>query len=121
MRERFISTEEFSHLDSASLVLVDHLKGCEALVNAKMDVDHVNHSSQRGAPAQFVRRFGASYEQVSRPHSVGSPGAANLALLEFCRTRYFGMSEAAAQTIRRGTQFSQSLPSRANTRSGGNA
>ena len=45
MRERFIPTEEFSHLNSASFVLVDHLKGCEALVHAKMDVDHVNLSS----------------------------------------------------------------------------
>jgi hypothetical protein len=45
MRKRFIPTEEFSHLNSASFVLVDHLKGCEALVHAKMDVDHVNLSS----------------------------------------------------------------------------
>jgi hypothetical protein len=45
MREHFIPTEEFSHLNSASFVLVDHLKGREALVHAKMDVDHVNLSS----------------------------------------------------------------------------
>ena len=30
MRERFIPTEEFSHLNSASFILVDHLKGREA-------------------------------------------------------------------------------------------
>jgi hypothetical protein len=45
MRERFIPTEEFSHHNSASFVLVDHLKGREALVHAKMNVDHVNLSS----------------------------------------------------------------------------
>ena len=86
MRERFIPTEEFIHHNSASFVLVDHLKGRKTLVHTKMNVDHVNLSSERGAPAQFVRRFRASYEQISRPHSVGSPAAANLALLEFCRT-----------------------------------
>jgi hypothetical protein len=44
MREHFIPTEEFSHLNRASFVLVDHLKSCEALVQAKMDADHVNFS-----------------------------------------------------------------------------
>jgi len=38
MRKRFIPAEEVIHLNSASLVLVDHFKRCEALVHAKMDV-----------------------------------------------------------------------------------
>ena len=55
MRERFIPAVEVSHLNSASLVVVDHFKRCETLVHGKMDVDHVYFRSQRGAPAQLVR------------------------------------------------------------------
>jgi hypothetical protein len=45
MRERFIPTEEFGHLNSASFVLVDHPKGRQALVYAQMNVDYLNLSS----------------------------------------------------------------------------
>jgi hypothetical protein len=51
MRERFIPAEEVSHLNSASLVLTDHCKRCEAPVQAKMDVNYVYFCSFRGAPA----------------------------------------------------------------------
>src|SRR6516162_6337375 len=51
MRERFVPAEEVSHLNRVSLVRVDHFERCEALVHAKMDVNHVYFRSQRGAPA----------------------------------------------------------------------
>jgi hypothetical protein len=57
MHERFIPTEEFSHLNNASLVLVDHLKGCEALVQAKMDVDHVNLKLLEGSASAIRKAF----------------------------------------------------------------
>src|SRR5260221_3529028 len=49
MRKRFIPAVEVSHLNSASLVLVDYFKRCETLVHAKMDVDHVHFRSQKGS------------------------------------------------------------------------
>ena len=41
MREHFIPAVEVSHLNGASLFLVDHFKCSETLVHAKMDVNHV--------------------------------------------------------------------------------
>jgi hypothetical protein len=70
MRERFIPTEEFDHLKSASLVGINHFNRCEKLVHGKMDMDHVHFRSRTGAPAQLVRGFRACDEQVSTPHAA---------------------------------------------------
>jgi AraC-like DNA-binding protein len=37
MPKHFITTEEFSHLNSTSLFLVDHFKCRQALIDAKME------------------------------------------------------------------------------------
>ena len=55
MRERFIAAEEFNDLNVASLVVVDHVEGGEALFDGEVDMDDVYFRSQM-ASASAIRR-----------------------------------------------------------------
>src|SRR6516225_2488645 len=110
MSKRFIPAEEVSHLNAAWLVLVDHSKGCQTPVHAKMDVYHVYFSSKRGAPAQLVRGLRAGHEDVSAPDLSRYPVADDVTFLN-PNTITLGQLQQLRQFFRRSPSFLSSKKS----------